>query len=1729
MIYPQKGSWRLSSIRSLWLGLAFSIALATLLVFLSAISVAVGQGNEETVIVRLAKADYARIAPIETVHLIEYRSFVWLELTQEGFSELVESGVDFERPPAPTVLDFRGHRFDTRFEGPSVPGDQRASFAPGVPSFHVLQLRGPVKNEWHRQLKANGVELIQSHPPHAYVVRMTPEQAATVEAFDFVRWVGPYHPAFKITSILQRVMRQPVPSGVRVTDGKIENVIIMFYNGSETGPTLASTVEGVEALGGELIDVIPTMGIDISLAGATFRLPVSAIVRTARLNDVFLLGYSYPEPVLEDEVSDQIVAGTYDPVTPGYQEWLSALGLSGAGVTVGLIDTGYDTGIAATVHPDVRGRFIPSGVPTDTNGHGTHVGGIIAGNASLGYTDTHGFLFGLGVAPEVSMVVTSSFGHLQLTDTVPAMAGLGAVAVNNSYGLHRTDEGYDEHDRLVDQLVRDAIPSSGLRNDPLSLVFSVGNCGRGTLRLPFCMSNEISPTKQAKNIIAVGATLNQRQNDGIYTSTIDIDEVADFSSRGPTADGRIYPHVVAPGDNVISTRSSVPIPPPPQPSGCRDIPLAAGAPAITPTYSICSGTSMAAPHVTGAIALLTEWWRSFHAGLDPSPAMVKALLVNNAEDIAGNTGPIPNNDEGWGRINIANVVSASVPSIYIDQTVVFTDTDDRWVGTFIAADRSQPLRVTLVWTDPPGPIGHNPTLINDLDLSVETENLVYLGNNFSGGWTEQGGSSPDRLDNLENVYIETPPAGMFDIQVRAIDIRGDGVPNNGQALDQNFALVIQNAIPVNVDVALIIDSSGSMSWNDPDNRRLAASHTYLDASADGDYVGVVDFDGTARIASPALRLPENHATLAAAIDTIDSSGSTNIGLGVAAGYNVLTASPSENVVKAAILLTDGEGNYNDQHEQFAEQGWSIYAFGFGSANDALLTEIATSTGGEYRRLPTSNLPCEFQAVRARIAGAEPQPCQTVHVLPGQTVTFTQNVPPGQGQATFSTSWPGSDVVMTLTSPSGRLIDRNTVAPDVTHNLGATFETYRITNPQGGDWEVSLYGADLPAGGEEVVFGFTTLPPSQPTRTVNSTGDGADANPGDGVCDDGAGNCTLRAAIQEANATAGSDTIAFNIPGNSPHTIQPGSPLPAITESVVIDGGTEPDYAGSPVVELDGSLAGVLADGLKIQAANVTVRALAINRFDGAGINVASGASGAVLEGNYVGTDTGGSLALGNLGAGIYVNNAGGATVGGTSAGARNVISGNGGAGILVSGAGATSSTIQGNYIGTNAAGAADVGNGLDGIYVRNSAANHTIGGVSAGAGNLISGNDQDGIELDSVSGNVLQGNRIGTNAGGTAALGNTEQGIRIENAANNTVGGTAAGAGNLVSGNGRDGVALKGLNATGNQVLGNFVGTDVTGNSALGNAAAGIYLYSNAGSNTVGGATAEARNLVSGNAGRGITIADAETTGNIVQGNYVGTDIGGSLDLGNGSDGIYVYSSAASNTIGGSTSGAGNVISGNAGSGVYIRNSLATVVHGNLIGVAADGTTALGNARSGVYFYSTSVGNQIGGPGAGEGNTIANNGREGVGVNNNSNDNAIRGNRIYANANLGIDLGFNGVDTNDAGDVDTGPNNRQNYPLLASASSDSNSTTIAGSLNSAASTQFTLDFYASDSCDPSGYGEGERYLGSDTVTTDGNGDVGFNSVLATSTAGVAQVTATATDPDGNTSEFSACVQASYTP
>jgi len=755
-------------------------------------------------------------------------------------------------------------------------------------------------------------------------------------------------------------------------------------------------------------------------------------------------------------------------------------------------------------------------------------------------------------------------------------------------------------------------------------------------------------------------------------------------------------------------------------------------------------------------------------------------------------------------------------------------------------------------------------------------------------------------------------------------------------------------------------------------------------------------------------------------------------------------------------------------------------------------------------------------------------------------------------------------------------------------------------------------------------------------TVNSTGDAADSNPGDNICQTSGSVCTLRAAIQEANAQPGLDIVVFDIPGPGPHAIQPASALPTVSDPVVIDGSTEPDFAGTPVIELDGRYAGLGADGLTITAGGSTLRGLAINRFGSDGLFLVTG-GGNVVEGCFVGTDPGGALDLGNGESGIRIYQSGSNTIGGSTAAARNLIAGNGIRGVWIDGTNSTGNLIQGNYIGTDitggaaianptgifitdatnntvrsnlisgnatgvylqgragyptsgniiaantigtdAAGSAALGNSTHGVYLDSTSYN-TIGGALPVDGNLISGNGGAGIYVAGVTsfGHVIRHNRIGTNAAGSAALGNSSSGVRIgtddgtfwqaggwqhviaDNLISGNVGvgilltasecqiennriGTDAtgtldlgnvGAGlrvssasdntiqaNLISGNGGHGVFIDvfSLAATANLIRGNRVGTNAAGTTALGNDGIGIYLRYASG-NQIGGTGAGEGNLVSGNGVGGIGLG--ATHDNVVQGNRVGTNAAGTAALGNISVGIGVSDFCRDNLIGGADSGAGNLVSGNIGDGVGIAGQT-TRVEGNWIGTDATGTGPLGNSGNGVKIYSGMGSyNTIGGMANGAGNVIAFNGSSGVLISVGAARNAILSNRIYANAGLGIDLGGDGVTPNDPDDSDTGENALLNYPVLAFAAPGDGDLVVAGTLNSTSNAGFTLQFFAGPECDPSGYGEGQDHHGSLEATTDGSGHAGFRVTLPVALPAGYSVSATATDANGNTSEFAAC-------
>lgn len=477
------------------------------------------------------------------------------------------------------------------------------------------------------------------------------------------------------------------------------------------------------------------------------------------------------------------------------------------------------------------------------------------------------------------------------------------------------------------------------------------------------------------------------------------------------------------------------------------------------------------------------------------------------------------------------------------------------------------------------------------------------------------------------------------------------------------------------------------------------------------------------------------------------------------------------------------------------------------------------------------------------------------------------------------------------------------------------------------------------GGLLLVNSYNTSAQSACTTVVTTTGDS------------GAGS--LREAINCANVTPGTDTISFNISGSGPQTISPLTALPTITGPVVIDGYTQPGSSANTNVsgainavlriELNGAGAG-FARALDIFASGTVVRGLVINRFSENGIVIRNGSNN-IIEGNFIGTDIAGVADLGNTSAGVVI--------------------------------------FSDNQLSLN----------------------NRIGGTTPAERNLISGNDNAGIFIQGW-GNVVQGNLIGTDKNGTSALGNTQSGLGIFNASNNTIGGPTEAERNIISGNGNDGILIESSN----------------------------FDFS---------------------------------TGNVVQGNYIGVGVSGTQPLGNGSvftsgDGIDIEDGASSSSV------TGNTIAFNPSNGIEVQANRATL-------------------------------------------------------------NRISANSIFSNGGLGIDLreaatASGLVTANDAGDADTGPNNLQNFPLLTSALTSGGSTAASGTLNSTPATAFRVEFFSNVACDPSGFGEGQTFIGFQNVTTDAGGNAPISFMSSTAVTPGQFVTTTAIDPAGNTSEFSQCIQ-----
>jgi hypothetical protein len=602
----------------------------------------------------------------------------------------------------------------------------------------------------------------------------------------------------------------------------------------------------------------------------------------------------------------------------------------------------------------------------------------------------------------------------------------------------------------------------------------------------------------------------------------------------------------------------------------------------------------------------------------------------------------------------------------------------------------------------------------------------------------------------------------------------------------------------------------------------------------------------------------------------------------------------------------------------------------------------------------------------------------------------------------------------------------------------------------------------------------------------------------------AGPGSFRQAILDANANVGPDTINFNV-GTGPIAILPLTQLDTITDAVVIDGTTQPGFASAPIVQIDGGSAPTGTNGLVINASNVTVRGLIVNKFAGDGIQVVGPITDVGFFGNYIGLDPAGAGGKGNGASGLAIFPLSGVpstiTVGGASLADRNFVGANGQNGIYV-GQGVSGVTITNNYLGLDVAGVLDAGNNGSGVLCDLGANNVTI------TNNKIAGNGGDGVALNASFNVTISGNWAGLAVDGKTAVRNDFSGVAMFNGSTSvTV------TNNVLSGNGT-GVYIGNAITTGNAITNNLIGTDTTGLAAVPSDFRGLW-FDGSTNNEAKGNTVAATSTKFGD-GNGIVISGASGTGNVVSGNKVGLGSDGLTPLGNALTGIILFGGANDNDIVDNVVGA----NGSNGIGFFDEGTVNNQVSGNRVGVGSDGTTARGNTGAGIFIGnkagSTLVGDNTG-PGS---NLIANNGAAGIAVESTSSGNSFRQNRIFNNGGLGIDLNNDGVTLNDPLDPDLGANTLLNFPVIT-AFTPAAASTVGGTYNGLANLTFELQFFASAVADPTGFGEGARYLGSTTITTDVNGDASFSGVALGSAVAGEVVTATAIETlTLNTSEFS---------
>ena len=865
------------------------------------------------------------------------------------------------------LITFNGLVMDTNqpeATGAQLPAELRqsdmaAAIANGTEptgGLYVIQFAGPIKDSWLSRLQATGAEVISYIASNAYVVRASAASARELIRFknanSFVQFAGDYEPAFRLSP------------AIRAAHASAGNVNVDITVQVVAGRAARRTIDML----GQIGTVVSEPVVVLDYQNVELTVNSSRLAEIARMNNVFGIEERGIKRRL-DEAQGQILAGNLAgniPTGPGYLAFLASKGFTSSQFGSFVVEV-VDDATSITGHPDLpSSRVVFQNNPTNQTGaqggHGflnTHIiGGINSGTGSA-FEDVNGFNYGLGVAPFARMGSTAIFGSGSATPTAweSTAYGQGARISSNSWGF--TDvignpiARYDTNAQSYDRIVRDAQTGTA-GHQQLTVVFAAGNDGAG--------ANTVSTPGTAKNVLTVGAGENVRQTGtdgcGIANSGADsANDVISFSSRGPVnsagGDGRVKPEIMGPGTHI---EAGVPQSNYNGSSVCNQF-----FPAGQTLYGWSSGTSHSTPAVAGGAALVYQEF--LNKGLAaPSPAMVRAYLTNAATRMTGvgANDTLPSNNQGMGRMDLGRGFDGT-QRMLTDQTQVLGASGQTFQVTGSVVNTGAPFRVSLAWTDAPGPTTGAP-YVNNLDLEVTIGGTTFRGNVFSGGNSVAGGTA-DARNNFESVFLPAGTAGSFTVTVRATNIAGDGVPGNADTTDQDFALVVYNGTAAAAGPTIGV-SPASLSFtatvgaSNPPNQSLSITNTgggtlNWTASSNAPWLGVSPTSGTAPSTATVSANISGLAvgTYNGAI-TISATGASNTPVTVPVTLTVTGAGTAELIVN---------GGFEGSSSPWVLSGSAIRstgAFPHSGTGYLIVASANNQTGAAYQQIsvPSASAP-----------------------------------------------------------------------------------------------------------------------------------------------------------------------------------------------------------------------------------------------------------------------------------------------------------------------------------------------------------------------------------------------------------------------------------------------------------------------------------------------------------------------------------------------------------------------------------------------------------------------------------------------------------------------------------------------------------------------------------------------------------------------------------------------------